>query len=84
MTMPNMSRVCITIQMRNQYESAETCFTISMIDAYALALLDELSKPGMNLIGKIILDQVNEIAFANAALMGYEFTIVASAEIMNN
>ena len=81
--MNEFAKVCITIQMQNDSETAETCFTITMIRTYAYALKDELYKPGMNLIVKIIVDEVTEIARANAALMGYCLTHVASAEILS-
>lgn len=75
-------KVCVTIQMQNDFENAETCFTVTIIRTYANALQDELLKPGSNLIGKTILDQVTIMARANAALMGYELTSVATASIL--
>ena len=36
-----------------------------------------------DLIGKTILDQVTAMARANAALMGYELTSVATASILD-
>lgn len=76
-------KVCVTIQMQNDFENAETCFTVTIIRTYANALQDELLKPGSNLIGKTILDQVTIMARANAALMGYELTSVATASILD-
>lgn len=82
-SMNEFSEVCITLQMQNDFENAETCFTVTMIDAYAQALRAELIKPGSNLIGKTIFDKVKEMAAANAALMGYELTYVATATIQS-
>ena len=81
--MNEFAEVCVTLQMQNDFESAETCFTITMIRTYANALRAELLKPGSNLIGKTILDQVTAMARANAALMGYELTSVATASILD-
>lgn len=81
-SMNEFAEVCVTIQMQNDFENAETCFTITMIRTYANALRAELLKPGSNLIGKTILDQVTAMARANAALMGYELTSVATASIL--
>lgn len=81
--MNKFARVCITIQMQNDFESDEACITITMIRIYANALRAELLKPGSNLIGKTILDQVTAMARANAALMGYELTSVATASILD-
>ena len=81
--MNEFAEVCITLQMQNDFESAETCFTVTMIDAYAQALRAELLKPGSNLIGRPILAKVKEMAAANAALMGYELTYVATATIQS-
>ena len=81
--MSEFVKVCITLQMQNDFESAETCFTITMIRTYANALRAELLKPGSNLIGKTILDQVTAMARANAALMGYELTSVATSSILD-
>lgn len=80
--MCEFEKVCITIQMENSYEHAETCFTATMLRTYFYALKDELYRPGTNMIGKIILDQVTVMARANASLLGYELTNVASAEIV--
>lgn len=82
-SMSEFVKVCVTIQMQNDFESAETCFTVTMIDAYAQALRAELLKPGSTLIGRPILAKVREIADAKAALMGYETTCIASATIQN-
>lgn len=81
--MNEFAKVCITIQMQNDFESAETCITATMIRTYANALQAELRKPGKDLIGKTILDQVTAMARANAALMGYELTSVATASILD-
>lgn len=81
--MSEFVKVCVTIQMQNDFENAETCFTVTMIDAYAQALRAELLKPGSNLIGRPILDQVAAIADAKAALMGYESAYVATATIQS-
>lgn len=81
--MNEFAEVCITIQMQNDFENAETCFTVTIIRTYANALRAELLKPGSNLIGKTILDQVTIMARANAALMGYELTSVATASILD-
>lgn len=82
-SMNEFVKVCVTIQMQNDFENAETCFTVTIIRTYANALQDELLKPGSNLIGKTILDQVTIMARANAALMGYELTSVATASILD-
>lgn len=82
-SMSEFVQVCVTIQMQNDFENAETCFTVTMIDAYAQALRAELLKPGSNLIGRPILAKVKEMAAANAALMGYELTSVATASILD-
>lgn len=82
-SMSEFVQVCVTIQMQNDFENAETCFTVTMIDAYAQALRTELLKPGSNLIGRPILAKVKEMAAANAALMGYELTYVATATIQS-
>ena len=82
-SMNEFAKVCITIQMQNDFESAETCITTTMIRTYANALQAELRKPGKDLIGKTILDQVTAMARANAALMGYELTNVATASILD-
>lgn len=81
--MSEFAKVCITIQMQNDFESAEACITATMIRTYANALQAELRKPGKDLIGKTILDQVTAMARANAALMGYELTSVATASILD-
>ena len=83
MKMPEIVRVRITIQMKNDFEHAETCLTFSIIDLYAQALLDEINCPGKNMIGKVILDQAETMARTNAALMGYELTDIASASILD-
>lgn len=81
--MNEFAEVRVDIQMQNDFENAETCFTITMIRTYANALQAELRKPGKDLIGKTILDQVTAMARANAALMGYELTSVATASILD-
>ena len=35
--MSEFVKVCVTIQMQNDFENAETCFIVTMIDAYAQA-----------------------------------------------
>ena len=82
-SMSEFAKVCITIQMQNDFESVEACITATMIRTYANALQAELRKPGKDLIGKTILDQVTAMARANAALMGYELTSVATASILD-
>lgn len=82
-SMSEFAKVCITIQMQNDFESDEACITATMIRTYANALQAELRKPGKDLIGKTILDQVTAMARANAALMGYELTNVATASILD-
>lgn len=81
--MNEFAKVYVTIQMQNDFESAEACITATMIRTYANALQAELRKPGKDLIGKTILDQVTAMARANAALMGYELTNVATASILD-
>lgn len=83
MKMPEIVCVRITIQMKNDFRYAETCLAFSIIDLYAQAMLDEINCPGKNMIGKTILDQVTAMARANAALMGYELTNVATASILD-
>lgn len=81
--MSEFAKVCIAIQMQNDFESDEACITATMIRTYANALRAEILKPGKDLIGKTILDQVTAMARANAALMGYELTSVATASILD-
>lgn len=81
--MNEFAEVRVDIQMQNDFENVETCFTITMIRTYANALQAELRKPGKDLIGKTILDQVTAMARANAALMGYELISVATADILD-
>lgn len=81
--MNEFAKVCITIQMQNDFESDEACITITMIRTYANALQSELLKPGSTLIGRPILAKVREIADAKAALMGYELASVATASILD-
>ena len=50
--MNEFAKVCITIQMQNDFESDEACITATMIRTYANALQAELRKPGKDLIGK--------------------------------
>ena len=49
--MNEFAEVCVTLQMQNDFESAETCITTTMIRTYANALQGELRKPGKDLIG---------------------------------
>lgn len=80
--MNEFEKVLITIQMRNDSENAETCFTITMTDKKASALLDELRGQHTNL-GEAILSSVQNIANGHAYLMGYYAATVASAEILH-
>lgn len=74
--------VLITIQMKNDSETAETCFTVKMTDTKAYALLNEL-RGKSTILGDAIYETVHDIAKANAYLMGYHLTNVASAEILH-
>lgn len=80
--MNEFEKVLITIQMQNDSENAETCFTVTMTEAKAYALLDELRGQHTNL-GEAILSSVQTIANGYAYLMGYYAATVASAEILH-
>lgn len=74
--------VLITIQMKNDSEIAETCFTATMTDTKVYALLDKIRGWHTN-IGEDVLTMIRRIAEGNASLMGYHLTNVASAEILH-
>lgn len=80
--MNEFEKVLITIQMKNDSENAETCFTTTMTDTKAYALLDEIRGWHTN-IGEAILSIVQNIADGYAYLMGYYAATVASAEILH-
>ena len=79
--MNEYARVLITIQMQNDFENAETCFTVTMTDKKAKYLLDEI-RGKSTILGDAIYETIHDIAKANASLMGYHLTHVASAEIL--
>ena len=74
--------VLITIQMKNDSETAESCFTATMTDTKAYALLEEFRGWHTDL-GEAVLATVQCIAEKQAYLMGYHLTNVASAEILH-
>lgn len=74
--------VLITIQMKNDSESAKSCFTTTMTDTKAYALLDEIRGWHTD-IGGDVLTMIRRIAEGQAYLMGYHLTNVASAEILH-
>lgn len=74
--------VLITIQMKNDSETAETCFTVTMTETKAYALLNEIGSWHTNL-GEGVLTTIRHIAEGHAYLMGYHLTNVASAEILH-
>ena len=80
--MNEFEKVLITIQMKNDSENAETCFTITMTETKAYALLNEIGSWHTNL-GEAILSIVKNIANGYAYLMGYYTATVASAEILH-
>lgn len=80
--MNEFEKVLITIQMKNDFETAETCFTVTMTDTKAYALLDEL-RGESTILGDAIYETVHDIAKANAYLMGYHLINVARAEILH-
>lgn len=80
--MNELEKVLITIQMKNDSENAETCFTITMTETKAYALLNEIRDWHTNL-GEAILSIVQNIANGYAYLMGYYAATVASAEILH-
>lgn len=80
--MNEFEKVLITIQMQNDSENAETCFTVTMNDKKAYALLDELRGWHTNL-GEAVLKTVQSIADGHAYLMGYCTANVASAQLLD-
>lgn len=80
--MNEFEKVLITIQMKNDSENAETCFTTTMTDTKAYALLDEIRGWHTN-IGEGVLTTIRHIAEGHAYLMSYHLTNVASAEILH-
>ena len=79
--MNEYARVLITIQMQNDSETAETCFTVTMTDKKAKYLLDEI-RGKSTILGDAIYETIHDIAKANASLLGYHLTHVASTEIL--
>ena len=80
--MNEFEKVLITIQMQDDSENAETCFTVTMTDTKAYALLDEIRGFHTNL-GKGVLTTIRNIAEGHAYLMGYHLTNVASAQFLH-
>lgn len=80
--MNEFEKVLITIQMENDSETAETCFTVTMTDTKAYALLDEIRGWHTNL-GEGVLTAIRHIAEGHAYLMGYHLTNVASAQFLH-
>lgn len=80
--MNEFRKVLVTIQMQNDSENAETCFTVTMTDKKAKYLLDEILGKS-TILGDAIYETVHDIAKANASLMGYHLTHVASAQILD-
>jgi len=74
--------VLITIQMKNDSEIAESCFTTTMTDTKAYALLNEI-RGWHTSLGEDVLTTIRHIAEGQAYLMGYHLTNVASAEILH-
>lgn len=74
--------VLITIQVKNGSETAETCFTTTMTDTKAYALLEEF-RGWHTSLGEDVLTTIRHIAEGQAYLMGYHLTNVASAEILH-
>mgnify|MGYP003220491558 FL=1 len=74
--------VLITIQMKNDSEIAESCFTTTMTDTKAYALLNEI-RGWHTSLGEDVLTTIRHIAEGHAYLMGYHLTNVASAEILH-
>lgn len=80
--MNEFRKVLVTIQMQNDSENAETCFTVTMTDKKAKYLLDEIR--GKNtILGDAIYETVHDIAKANASLMGYHLKTIASAQFLH-
>lgn len=63
--MNEYARVLITIQMQNDFENAETCFTVTMTDKKAKYLLDEI-RGKSTILGDAIYETIHDIAKANA------------------
>ena len=80
--MNEFRKVLITIQMQNESETAETCFTVTMTDKKAKYLLDEI-RDKSTILGDAIYETIHDIAKANASLMGYHLKTIASAEILH-
>lgn len=80
--MNEFEEVLVTIQMKNDSEIAESCFTATMTDTKAYALLDEIRGWHTN-IGEGVLTTVQNIANGHAYLMEYYAATVASAEILH-
>ena len=80
--MNEFEKVLITIQMQNDSENAETCFTVTMTDTKAYALLDEIRGFHTNLV-EGVLTTIRNIAEGHAYLMGYHLTNVASAKFLH-
>ena len=80
--MNEFEKVLITIQMQNDSENAETCFTVTMTDTKAYALLDEIRGFHTNLV-EGVLTTIRNIAEGHAYLMGYHLTNVASAQFLH-
>lgn len=80
--MNEFRKVLVTIQMQNDSENAETCFTVTMTDKKTKYLLDEI-RGESTILGDAIYETVHDIAKANASLMGYHLTAVASAELLH-
>ena len=80
--MNEFRKVLITIQMQNDSENAETCFTVTMTDKKSKYLLDEI-RGKSTILGDAIYETIHDIAKANASLMGYHLTHVASAQLLD-
>lgn len=80
--MNEFENVLITIQVKNDFEITETCFTTTMTDTKAYALLNEIRGWHTD-TGGDILTTIRHIAEGQAYLMGYHLTNVASAEILH-
>ena len=81
-SMSEFVKVCVTIQMQNDFENAETCFTVTMTDKKAKYLLDEI-RGKSTILGDAIYETVHDIAKANASLMGYHIKTIASAQLLD-
>lgn len=80
--MNEFEKVLITIQMENDSENAETCFTVTMTDTKAYALLNEI-RGESTILGDAIYETIHDIAKANASLMGYHLKTIASAQLLH-